>query len=242
MLCRNDPSVKLVTQPRRGAAHAGTITPKPRSASCATHHKEHAMARKTAEENRRHVLAVASGLYYQRGIRAVGMDLVVKQSGVGNATVYRQFPTKDHLATAYVQQCADAWFERMRHAADQVDDPREKLLSIFTGTVEDTARPSFRGCPMLNTHTEFPDREHPAHLVAVAHKQQVRDWVRDLAVRAHAANPEQLADELLLLLNGAYATAAVLGPDGPARRTQELAHRLIWTACGDTDRQQARTT
>ncbi|GAA2339663.1 TetR/AcrR family transcriptional regulator [Streptomyces violaceusniger] len=194
------------------------------------------MARKTAEENRRHVLAVASRLYYQRGIRAVGMDLVVKESGVGNATVYRQFPTKDALASAYTQDRADAWFERMRQASDQADDPREKLLAIFTAVIEETRLPTFRGCPMLNTHTEFPDPEHPANRVAVTHEQRVRDWMRDLAADARASDPDQLADDLVLVLNGVYVTATVLGPQGPAQRTGELARRLIWAACDESGR------
>ncbi|MFF4749165.1 TetR/AcrR family transcriptional regulator [Streptomyces sp. NPDC002514] len=194
------------------------------------------MARKTAEENRRHVLAVASRLYYQRGIRAVGMDLVVKESGVGNATVYRQFPTKDALASAYTQDRADAWFTRMRQVSDKVDDPREKLLAIFTAVIEETRQPTFRGCPMLNTHTEFPDPQHSANRVAVAHEQRVRQWMRDLAADARATDPEQLADELILVLNGVYVTATVLGPQGPAQRTGELARRLIWTACDEPGR------
>jgi len=192
------------------------------------------MARRTAEENRRHVLAVASRLYYQRGIRAVGMDLVVKESGVGNATVYRQFPTKDALASAFTQDRADAWFARMRQVSDQVDDPREKLLAIFTAVIEETGLPTFRGCPMLNTHTEFPDPQHPANRVAVTHERRIRHWMRDLAADAHASDPEQLADDLVLVLNGVYVTATVLGPQGPARRAGELARRLIRTACGES--------
>lgn len=194
------------------------------------------MVRKTAEENRRHVLAVASRLYYQRGIRAVGMDLVVKESGVGNATVYRQFPSKDALASAFTQDRADAWFARMRQVSDQVDDPREKLLAIFTAVIEETGLPTFRGCPMLNTHTEFPDPQHPANRVAVTHEQRVRRWMRDLAADACAPDPEQLADDLVLVLNGVYVTATVLGPQGPAQRTAELARRLIWTACDEPGR------
>jgi AcrR family transcriptional regulator len=194
------------------------------------------MARRTAEENRRHVLAVASRLYYQRGIRAVGMDLVVKESGVGNATVYRQFPNKEALATAYTQERADAWFARMRQACDRVDDPREKLLTIFTTVIEETEAPDFRGCPMLNTHTEFPDSEHSANRVAVTHEQRVRDWMRDLAADAGAPDPEQLADELILVLNGIYVTATVLGPQGPARRAGELARRLVRAACEESGR------
>ncbi len=190
------------------------------------------MARRTAEENRTHVLQVASALFYQQGIRAVGMDQIVREAEVGNATVYRQFPTKDDLAAAYVRERADAWFERMRAAADRVEDPQDKVLAVFATTATDIGGPGFRGCPMLNTHTEFPDAAHPAHAVAVAHKQEVREWLRDLVEQAGAGDPGVLADQLLLILNGTLATAAVLGPDGPALQGEELARQLLASACG----------
>jgi AcrR family transcriptional regulator len=189
------------------------------------------MARRTAEENRRNVLDVATRLFYRQGIRAVGMDAVVKECGVGNATVYRQFPTKDALATAYVQGRADAWFERMEQAADEHPDARHKLLAVFEVLAEDTAGAGYRGCPMLNTNTEFPDGGHPAHLAAVAHKQQVREWFRSLAAEAGAAEPERLADDLLIVLNGAYATAAVLDGAAYGGRALDLAWRLIEAGC-----------
>jgi AcrR family transcriptional regulator len=189
------------------------------------------MARRTAEENRRNILDVATRLFYRQGIRAVGMDAVVKECGVGNATVYRQFPTKDALATAYVQGRADAWFERMEQAADEHPDARHKLLAVFEVLAEDTAGAGYRGCPMLNTNTEFPDGGHPAHLAAVAHKQQVREWFRSLAAEAGAAEPERLADDLLIVLNGAYATAAVLDGAAYGGRALDLAWRLIEAGC-----------
>ncbi|HEU4668021.1 MAG TPA: TetR family transcriptional regulator [Arthrobacter sp.] len=189
------------------------------------------MARKTGEENRRTVLEVATRLFYQRGIRAVGMDTVVKECGVGNATIYRQFPTKDALATAYVQGRADAWFERMRQAAEEPATPAGKLMAVFEVLAGDTARDSYRGCPMLNTNTEFPEGGHPAHLAAIEHKQQVRDWFRSLATDAGAKDPSQLADELLIVLNGAYATAAVLDGATFGQRAVRLARLLIDDAC-----------
>lgn len=192
---------------------------------------EISVARKTGEENRRSVLQVATRLFYERGIRAVGMDTVVKECGVGNATIYRQFPTKDALATAYVQGRADAWFERMRQAAEEHPDAREKLMAVFGVLAGDTAGASYRGCPMLNTNTEFPEGRHPAHLAAVAHKQQVRDWFRSLAVDAGADDPDRLADELLIVLNGAYATAAVLDGATYGKRALNLARRLVHDAC-----------
>lgn len=189
------------------------------------------MARKSGEENRRNVLEVATRLFYQRGIRAVGMDTVVKECGVGNATIYRQFPTKDALATAYVQGRADAWFERMRQAAGERADARDKLLAVFEVLAGDTAGDTYRGCPMLNTNTEFPEGNHPAHLVAAAHKQQVRDWFQVLAADAGAQDPAELAEELLIVLNGAYATGSVLDGALYGKRALNLARRLVDDAC-----------
>ena len=187
--------------------------------------------RRTGEENRRNILEVATRLFYTRGIRAVGMDTVIKECGVGNATVYRQFPTKDALATAYVEGRADAWIERMREAAGEHGDPRDKLIAVFEVLASDCAGSSYRGCPMLNTSTEFPEGQHPAHLAAVAHKQQVRDWFRSLAADAGADDPDRLAEELLIVLNGAYATADVLDGSTYGNRAVDLARRLITSAC-----------
>lgn len=189
------------------------------------------MPRKSGEENRQHVLATAGPLFYRQGIRAVGMDQIIKAAGVGNATVYRQFPTKDHLATAYVQERADAWFERMRQAAGEVGGAREKILAVFDVTADDIAGAGYRGCPMLNTHTEFPDPTHPAHAVAVAHKREICDWFRSLAEEAGAADPQVLAEQLVLALNGTLATAALLGASGPARQGRALAGQLVDAAC-----------
>lgn len=187
--------------------------------------------RRTGAENRRNILEVATRLFYTRGIRAVGMDSVIKECGVGNATVYRQFPTKDALATAYVEGRAVAWFERMREAAGEHGDPRDKLIAVFEVLASDCAGSSYRGCPMLNTSTEFPEGQHPAHLAAVTHKQQVRDWFCSLAADAGAVDSDRLAEELLIVLNGAYATAAVLDGGTYGKRAADLARRLITSAC-----------
>lgn len=191
------------------------------------------MPRRTGEENRRNILEVATRLFYGLGIRAVGMDMVVKECGVGNATVYRQFPTKDALATAYVQGRADAWFERMQQAAGEHQDPRDQLVAVFEVLAGDTAGPTYRGCPMLNTGTEFPEGGHPAHLAAANHKRQVRDWFRSLAADAGASDPDRTADELLIVLNGAYTTADLLEGKTYGERALSLARHLIREACPD---------
>ena len=102
------------------------------------------------------------------------------------------------------------------------------ILKLNAG---DTAGATYRGCPMLNTNTEFPEGNHPAHLVAVAHKQQVRDWFQSLAADAGVHDPDELAEELLIVLNGAYATGAVLDGALYGKRALKLARRLVDDAC-----------
>jgi hypothetical protein len=119
----------------------------------------------------------------------------------------------------------------MRQAAEDQHEPQNKLLAIFEVLATDCAGPTYRGCPMLNTSTEFPGSAHPAHMAAVSHKQQVRDWFCSLAVDAGADDPEQLAEELLIILNGAYATAAVLDGVTYGKRALNLARRIVTDAC-----------
>lgn len=84
---------------------------------------------------------------------------------------------------------------------------------------------------MLNTSTEFPEGEHPAHLAAVDHKQRMRDWFRSLAADAGADDPDELAEELLIVLNGAYVTADILSGAAYGKRALRLAQRLVDDAC-----------
>src|SRR3546814_13087184 len=43
-----------------------------------------------SEEIREKILKIASDLFYRRGVRAVGVDLVVAEAGVAKTSLYRQ--------------------------------------------------------------------------------------------------------------------------------------------------------
>lgn len=83
--------------------------------------------------------------------------------------------------------------------------------------------------PDADISTDSPEGQHPAHLAAIGHKQQVRNWLLSLAVDAQAQDPDQPADELLIVLNGAYATGAVLDGAAYGRRALGMARRLSTT-------------
>jgi hypothetical protein len=89
------------------------------------------------------------------------------------------------------------------------------------------SHPKWRGCPFLNTATEFPEPDHPARAVILAHKHAVRERLRALAAAARARDPDLLAQQLQLLIDGAYAIGQSLGPSGPAKTVASAGRALI---------------
>jgi hypothetical protein len=87
--------------------------------------------------------------------------------------------------------------------------------------------PECLGCAFQGTAAEFPDRDHPGHRVALAHKENVRNRFATLAGRAGLRAPGELADQLLLLMDGAWVAARMYGPDNPAQGLAATARTLI---------------
>jgi AcrR family transcriptional regulator len=166
-------------------------------------------ARRPASETREHVLAVAHDLFYADGIRQTGVDRIVAAAGIGPTTLYRLFGSKDGLVTAYVEREAAAYRQWMSGVIEGAT-PRDGLRAFMRGVADQVEGSHCRGCPFQLALAEIPDPAHPAHRAAVALKRQVRDALRDLAVRARAADPEATGDQLMLLAEGSYAAGRSL--------------------------------
>jgi AcrR family transcriptional regulator len=181
--------------------------------------------RRTAEQTRAHLLATAGELFYWRGVRATGVDTVARTADVAPTTLYRLYPSKDDLVAAYVESNADGyrtWFDDAVTAGG--DDPRDRIRAVFDALREQTRPEHCRGCPFLMTLTEFPDPDHPAHRASVALKSWVRD--RFAALAADAGRPD-VADQLVLVFEGVYASVQALGWDGPARSARAVVDALL---------------
>src|SRR5579859_6159649 len=158
------------------------------------------------------VFAAASDLFYRKGIRAVGVEEIVKQAGVAKISLYRNFASKDDLIVAYLEnRNAEFWRQWDEAFARYEGDPRAQLEAIMTYLAKRTTQPGYRGCPFINYCAEFPDHAHPGHRVAEANKGEWRRRVIKLAEALGASRPKQLADGLLLLVEGAYAISQTLG-------------------------------
>ena len=177
----------------------------------------------------------AARLFFQHGYRAVGVDTIAAESGIGKMTLYRHFSSKDDLITAYLQESdRDFWrhFEQITQGAGAA---QEKLLSFFQALQDYVTSPSCYGCPFINIASEYPESDYPGHLIAIAHKQSVWSRFMQLAQEAGALQPEILADGLLLLMDGAYISARMYGAStqNPAVHLANAATKLIDAQCSD---------
>jgi AcrR family transcriptional regulator len=176
---------------------------------------------------------VARELFYRQGIRAVGVEAIVAAAGATKMSLYRHFASKDELVAACLADRTAAfwaWFDSM--LARHPDEPRAQLLALFAGLAKRATGKGFRGCPMTNAAIEFPEPDHPGRHVAETSKRELRARLETLARGAGAAEPAMLADGLLLLFEGSYASSQTFGPDGPAGRVDRIAASLIDAWCG----------
>ncbi len=180
---------------------------------------------------RERILDTASDLFYREGIQAVGVDRVIAESGVAKSTLYKHFRSKDALVVACLQR-RDAptrrWLEV--EARQRGDAPRERLLGIFDFLGDWFARATFRGCAFTNASLELADTAHPAHSIAVAHKDAIRAFMRDACAALDVPDPDGLAAQLMLLYDGAIVTAIIRRDPQAARDARAAASVLIAAA------------
>jgi AcrR family transcriptional regulator len=180
---------------------------------------------------RERILETASALFYRRGVRAVGVDLIVEEAGVAKTSLYRHFRTKDDLVAAFLaHEDEDFWTTWDRVADSHKADPVSELNAHLEWIGERIARPNYRGCPQLNVAAEFPDAVHPARKVATAHKRELRRRLEGIAERLGVTRPNELGGELALLINGAFVSSQVLSPDEATPLLRASAHALIAAA------------
>jgi AcrR family transcriptional regulator len=179
---------------------------------------------------RERVLEAATRLFLRDGFRAVGVDTIVAEAGVAKMTLYAHFPSKDDLIVAYLERANRQFWAWLDGASAAVDDPRGKLLAMFDAVGKLANSPQCLGCTFQGTAAEFPDPQHPGHRVALAHKQAVRARLRALAEQAQLREPDDLADQLLLLMDGAWVAARMFGPDNPSGQAATAARTLIEAA------------
>ena len=177
---------------------------------------------------RERILATASDLFYRHGIRAVGVEAIAEAAGTNKMTLYRHFSSKDELVAEYLRclatEAARSWDTL---AAAHPADPHAQLTGWLKSMEAHVIDVDQRGCALANAAIEIPEKDHPARKVIEAFKAAQRDRLITLCAATGVAEPELLAEELFLLLEGARVSAQSLGPAGPASRLARMGEALI---------------
>lgn len=177
---------------------------------------------------RERILHTAEELFYREGIRAVGIDTIIEKSGVAKMSLYRSFPSKDDLVAAYLELRSQRywkWWDDVM--ARHPHEPRQQLHDLFEAVAERVRQPQYRGCAFVNAATEFPEEGSRARVVALAHKEQVRKRLLRLCRAIGANQPKTLANQLLMLIDGAYSTAGILRRHDAIKATARAAEALV---------------
>jgi AcrR family transcriptional regulator len=159
------------------------------------------------------ILSTADRLFYQRGIRAVGVDTIAAEAGISKRSLYDYFPSKEALVLAYLER-------RFVPLPPSGAPPAEQILTIFDRLEAVFTDPAFRGCPFVNAVAELGGSE--AARLAAGYKAERRAWLRDRLQEAGVLDPEGPALQIQLVVEGAIATALVQCAEGEAGVEQRL--------------------
>lgn len=180
---------------------------------------------------RERILDAAYALFSRHGVRAVGVDRIIAESGVAKMSLYRHFASKDQLVVSFLDLRGERWTRNWLIAEVErlATTPRERLLAIFDALDGWFRRSDFEGCSFINTLLEFGDEQGPVHRAAVEQLGTIHTVMRSYAEDAGLTDPERVADQLQILMMGAIVSAG-RGEQDAARRARELAELLVHPA------------
>lgn len=179
--------------------------------------------------SKRHdILSTAEGLFYSQGFHATGIDQIVREAGVTPRTLYRHFPSKEHLVLDVLHQ-REARLEQRLEAClgSRSDAPPLDWGGLFDELESWFAEEGDKGCLFLHALAEYSHKGDEITRSVLAHKQR---WLEFLGHRLSKSLPTDYRDtseSLMLIMEGAVALAPVIGGAPAARRARMLAARLL---------------
>lgn len=180
-------------------------------------------------ETRQRLMQAAFTRFYRDGFRNVGVDQILADVGISKTAFYKHFESKEDLIVAALedhQRQMEGDFLRLIRARGG-DSPAAQLRALFDAVENILDSEQFHGCVFVNVSIEFPAPHEPAHRVAAQAKAAFERMVCAIAREAGAADPEALAQELTLIMEGAYVTRHVTGNPATIQIARRLGERAI---------------
>jgi AcrR family transcriptional regulator len=152
---------------------------------------------------KRRILETANRLFYDEGIRSVGIDRLISESEVTKATFYKHYGSKDRLIVEYISQRHALARESVDELIREKNDPSLALQALIDQIVADVVSPGFRGCAFINAATEFTDSRHAVRQIVSDHREWYAETLSGLLKELGHPLPGDGGDELVLARDGA---------------------------------------
>lgn len=176
---------------------------------------------------RERLIDTACRLFYEEGIRAIGVDRVVKESGVAKMSLYQHFSSKDDLVAAYLARRHDRWIQWFSGARPEVSPGTPGGVAEFFERLDDWIHlHNGRGCPFINAAAELAHPAPSVREIVAVHRRYVRDVLAQRLVAEGLQPTETLVSKLSLLMDGALVGSHLGNPDA-TRHAAEMASRLV---------------
>lgn len=174
------------------------------------------------------ILETADRLFYQAGLRAVGIDRIIAEADVAKMTLYSYFPSKDDLITAVLRYREERVLEFFRSSMERHGRrTRDRLRAFFAALEEWFEAPGFRGCAFQNAAVELADPAHPGTLYVRDHKKRFAEILRGLIEEVLGKKATKMTPAVALLVEGAIVTAVIHGTSESAGIARDAALKLV---------------
>jgi AcrR family transcriptional regulator len=176
---------------------------------------------------RERIVEAATELFYAQGLRAVSAEKIIAQVGITKVTFYRHFPTKDDLIVAYLERRAKWERDAVAHVRQTSKDIPDAFRIIAEAIGAESCSPGFRGCPFINAAAEYADPEHPVRRVVDAHRRWFKQAIEDLLDEINVPESGRVADQLVMLRDGAMVSGYLSDPSVVASSLYNAARAVI---------------
>lgn len=186
------------------------------------------------------LMEAATRLFCKHGINATGIDAIVSEAGTAKTTLYKLFGSKSDLVEAVLLSESRIWRDWFIAAVDTASGPRARLDAIFPVLKRWFSEEDYYGCVFINAVGEHDKDETRLRAITLQHKSFVLAHIAGLARAAGAPDPDYLAHQLGILMDGAIVAAMVTRDPGIADAAGMAANALLNEACGRGPRKPRR--
>jgi AcrR family transcriptional regulator len=171
------------------------------------------------------VVVSADALFTAEGIAFVTLDRIAASAGLTRPELDTAFASKDSLVVAALQYRHQDWTAGLRRFVAEFEDPRDRVLAVFSYLETCFADGGYHGCSFINSYGELGRNDPTIAGLAEEHLAELEGFVAGLCTDAEL--PPYLADAMTLLIEGAQVEAAIHGTTQPARSARTAAAMLM---------------